>query len=196
MSTTESTGYTTLGHSSSTTSARDFLSRAKEHGLSVIARLRPWREFLDVSALSLPYSFGESTFRIKKNVSHFSINYTLILLLILFFSLLWHPISMIVFLIVFVAWLFLYFFRDEPLVVFDRAVGDRVVLVVLSLITIVALILSGVWLNVLVSIGIAVALVVLHAAFRFTEDGFDDMESPYGGLLSVVDSPRGNYSHV
>lgn len=55
----------------------------------------------------------------------------------------------------------------------------------LGIITVVALILTHVWLNVLASVAIGIVVVCLHAAFRGTEDlVMDDQESPYGPMLS------------
>ncbi|KAH7577628.1 hypothetical protein ACOSQ2_001408 [Xanthoceras sorbifolium] len=173
-----------------------FLTRARATTQSVMATRRPWSQLVDLHSFTRPYSFGEATARIKRNLSYFRVNYAMIVLVILFLSLLWHPISMIVFLIVFIAWFFLYFFRDEPLVIFNRQVDDRFILVILGIITILSLIFTNVWLNVLVSVLIGVFLVVLHAAFRATEDLYNEEgDGADNGMLSVVGSPtRAGYS--
>ncbi|KAL6292134.1 hypothetical protein ACE6H2_000276 [Prunus campanulata] len=171
------------------------VSQVKEVGQSAIATLRPWGELLEPTALSLPSNLSEATTRLAQNLTHFRSNYTLVLLIVLFLSLLYHPVSIIVFLIIFAAWLVLYFSRDQPLEVFGFTVGDRVVMVVLGVVTVLALVLTHVWLNVVVSVVIGVALVSLHAVFRGTEDlVMDDQESPYGALLSDDQDPSGNYT--
>lgn len=165
----------------------------REATQSMIATRRPWGELLDFTALSLPSSISDATTRIAQNVTHFRFNYPLIVLLVLFLSLIYHPISMIVFLIVFIAWLFFYFSRDQLLEIFGFVIDDRVVVGTLGVITIVALVLTHVWVNVLVSVLIGVGLVCLHAVVRGTEDlANDDRESPYGQLLAH--DPSGTYT--
>ncbi|WOH08545.1 hypothetical protein DCAR_0727988 [Daucus carota subsp. sativus] len=162
---------------------------------SLATLTRPWHDFLDISALSLPLSFSESTFRIRKNLHFFRFNYTLITLIILFFSLIYHPFSIITFLIILAAWLYLYLLRAEPLLLFNWVFDEWIVLIFLCLITFVGLVLTRVWWNVFVACLIGGVVACVHGALRAPEEG-DDMESPYGPLLSVVDSPRGGYSPV
>lgn len=176
---------TTASPASSATSARPaaalfYTSRAT----TAFPTRRPWREFLDLSSFSLPYSLADAASRVAKNVSHFRLNYAVLTLFALFLSLLWHPIALIVLTAALFAWYGLYFSVDQPLVVLGRSFDDRVVLAGLSLVTTVALVLTGVGLNVLISLAIGAVVVGLHAVFRNSEDLYVDEEE--SGLFSVV----------
>jgi len=82
--------------------------------------------------------------------------------------------------------LFLYFLRDEPIVIFGRLISDRVILVLMLILTVGLLLLAGAILNILIAVAVGVVVVLLHAAFRNTSDLFLDEEeglsfSPPGG---------------
>ncbi|QCE06280.1 PRA1 family protein D-like [Vigna unguiculata] len=170
-----SSGYNSIPSMSRATAPTGFSTR------------RPWEEFVALSSFTLPYSLGEATLRLRRNLGHFRVNYAMIALFVLFLSLLWQPISLIVFIAVFIAWFFLYFFRDGPVVVLHRTLDDRLVLATLAALTVAALVLTGVWLNVVSAVLVAAAVVALHAAFRNTDDLYmDELEVSDGGLVSVV----------
>ncbi|MED6192595.1 hypothetical protein PIB30_011667 [Stylosanthes scabra] len=190
--------YTSLpSPSSSNSTVPYFVSRAAATPPRTFPTRRPWEEVFALYSFTLPISLGEAKLRVKRNVDHFHVNYAMIILFILFISLLWHPFSIIVFLVALAAWFFLYFFRDRPVELFGRVIDDRAVAAVLAVVTVVAVALTGVWLNVVVSVLVGIAVVVLHAAFRSTEDLYVD-ESDGGGLLSFVGSPtkRNNYNLI
>ncbi|XP_039032544.1 PRA1 family protein E-like [Hibiscus syriacus] len=150
---------------------------------------RPWHAFLSFSSFARPISAGDATAR------YFP--YAMRILAVLLLSLLWHPISMIVFLVVFVAWFFLYFFRNDPLYIINHPIDDPIILAILSVITVVALVVIHVWLNVLVSILVGTFMVGVHAAFMGTEDLYGEVDGIDGGLASVAGSPaRIGYSLV
>uniref|UniRef100_A0A5B7BRK0 PRA1 family protein n=1 Tax=Davidia involucrata TaxID=16924 RepID=A0A5B7BRK0_DAVIN len=182
------TTYGTIPTSSPEGPNLEYLSRAKEQLTSGLGTRRPWREMLNYRAVNIPASFNDAVGRIRTNVAYFRMNYAIVVLLILFLGLLWHPISLIVFIVTMAAWFFLYFLRDEPLVLFHHTIDDRVVLIVLSVLTIVFLMLTQATVNVLVSLLIGVVVVATHAAFRNTDDLFLDEETAgTGGLLTSTD---------
>ncbi|GAB4842450.1 hypothetical protein Ancab_012423 [Ancistrocladus abbreviatus] len=161
----------------------DYISRAKQRLYTGLATRRPWRQIFDYHALSVPRNLPDSITRLRTNLAYFRMNFAMFILLVLFLSLLWHPISLIVFIIMMVAWLFLYFLRDEPLVILGRTIDDRIVLTVLSVLTIVFLLLTKATVNILVSLAIGVVVVVLYSVFRKTDDLFLDEEAATSGGL-------------
>ncbi|RXH92355.1 hypothetical protein DVH24_033251 [Malus domestica] len=169
----------------------EMVSQFKDATQSARVTLRPWGELLEPTALRLPSNLSAATTRLTQNLTHFQSNYALIALIVLFLSLIYHLFSIIVF----AAWLVLYFSRDQPLMVFGFTVPDQVVMVVPALVTVVALVITHVWLNVIVLGVIGVILIGLHAVFRGTNDlVMDDQESLYGALLSDDADPSGNYT--
>ncbi|KAK7389620.1 hypothetical protein VNO78_24808 [Psophocarpus tetragonolobus] len=159
-----------------TTSAQpnmEYISRAKQRIKAGLGTRRPWKAMLNVRSLKVPGGgVAEVMARVRVNVSYFRMNYAMVGLMILFLSLLWHPISLIVFLILMAAWLFLYFLRDDPLIVLGHLVDDRLVLLAMGLLTVTLLLLTDATVNIVAALALVVALVVAHASFRRTEDLF------------------------
>ncbi|KAL3824437.1 hypothetical protein ACJIZ3_020466 [Penstemon smallii] len=176
------TNYGTIPTSTSPPVNLDYISRAKERVQAGLGTRRPWRQMFDRHCFSFPKGFHDAVARVKTNVAYFRMNYALVVLLILFLSLLWHPISLLVFIAMMAVWLFLYFFRDEPLVVFRRTISDRTVVIVLSVLTIFVLLLTHATINIVVAVLTGVVVVVIHAAVRKTDDLLVDEESD-GGFL-------------
>ncbi|RZC68282.1 hypothetical protein C5167_031537 [Papaver somniferum] len=154
------------------TGGLELLLRAKDRLRSDLVTTRPWKEMISQEGFNIPSTFNDSISRIKINLAYFRMNYTILVLLSLFLSLLWHPVSLLLFVLTMFLWLFFYFLRDEPLVILHRNIDDRVVLVVLSVFTILVLLLTHVTLNILISVSLCVVLVLVHAGLRKNEDLF------------------------
>ncbi|XP_008802843.1 PRA1 family protein F3-like [Phoenix dactylifera] len=170
--------------------ATDLITGFKEQGQALIAARRPWQELLNSGAFARPSTTGEASARLHRNLAYFRANYTIVVLVAVFLSLIWHPSSLIAFVALSAAWLFLYFSRNGPLVLFGRAIDDGAVLIALSVVTVVALIVTDVASNVLASIMVGVAIIGIHAVLRTTDDLFlDEHAAASGGLLSVAGSP-------
>ncbi|GLT31525.1 hypothetical protein SLA2020_062560 [Shorea laevis] len=168
---------------------RAFISRLSSsirHGLS---QRRPWTELIDRTSMSRPDSLSEAYSRIRKNLSYFKVNYVTLLAVVLAFSLLSHPLSLLVLLGLLAAWLFLYLFRpsDQPLVLFGRTFSDRETLGVLVVLTAFVVFLTSVGSLLMSALMVGAAIVCLHGAFRVPEDLFlDDQEPVNTGFLSFL----------
>lgn len=163
----------------------EYITRAKQRVKAGLGTRRPWKTMLDLRSLAIPDGgISEAISRVRVNMAYFRMNYAMVMLLILFLSLLWHPISLIVFLLLMAAWLFLYFLRDQPLVLLGRLVDDRLVLIFMAVLTVALLLLTDATLNILVAVVVGVVVVVVHAAFRMTGDLlFEEEEAAVAGLL-------------
>ncbi|CAI9757336.1 unnamed protein product [Fraxinus pennsylvanica] len=158
------------------------------------AAARPWRMFLDPASLSLPVSPSEASFRLTQNLRYFYPNYALLSFLVFLLTLLPHPLSLVLFLCIFIAYLYLFLSRSEPLIVFDHAIDQKIILGFLLVLTLLAVSWTKVWWNIFISLIVGSAIVLLHAVLRAPEEVEED--SPYGSLLNVVDDPRGDYASV
>ncbi|KAI4329163.1 hypothetical protein L6164_021456 [Bauhinia variegata] len=180
------TTYGTIPTSASPSANLEYISRAKQRIKAGLGARRPWKAMFNIRSFGLPAGVSDAISRIRINIAYFRMNYAIVVLVILFLSLLWHPISLIVFVVLMAAWLFLYFLRDEPLVIFNRLIDDRVVLIVMSVLTIGFLLLTDVTLNIVVAVLIGLGLVVAHAVLRKTEDLYLDDEETSGLMPNVA----------
>lgn len=174
-----------------TTTAKDFVVGVSESGKAVLARQRPWSEVFDRNYFAKPDSVADATNRMKKNLSYFRVNYAVLATVVLGIGLLWHPGSLIILLALTAAWIFLYFSRSEPVVLFDRSYSEREVLIVLGVITFVVIFLTSTGSTIFMGLAMAAALVAVHAALRTPDDLFlEEPDNVSGSFLSFQPQPH------
>ncbi|KAG5584915.1 hypothetical protein H5410_045349 [Solanum commersonii] len=174
---------------------RSFINHISTTVQTGFSNRRPWSELLDRSAFSKPESISDATLRIRKNYTYFRINYLSLLAVVLAFSLLTNPFSLLTLSGLLAAWLFLYLFRpsDPPLVLFGRQFSERETLGLLIVSTVVVIFLTSVGAVLVSALMVGLGIVCIHAAFRAPEDLFlDDQESPATGFLSFLSSGAAN----
>ncbi|KAM7463919.1 hypothetical protein LguiA_032040 [Lonicera macranthoides] len=175
---------------------RVFINHITETVKNGLSQRRPWAELADRSAFVKPESLSEASLRIRKNYSYFRVNYLSLIAIVLAFSLLTHPLSLIVLVGLLAAWLFLYLFRpsETPLVIFGRTYSERETLGILILSTIVVIFLTSVGSVLISALMFGLAIVCTHGAFRVPEDLFLDEQEPAAstGFLSFLTGAASN----
>ncbi|GLJ48080.1 hypothetical protein SUGI_1015160 [Cryptomeria japonica] len=152
--------------------ARVFFSKISESAKNAVYNRRPWAELVDHNTFSKPESLAEAAARIRKNWSYFRINYTILLSVTVAFSLVSHPISLFLLMVLLGGWLFLYFFRNGPLVLYNRHFSDTEILGVLTIMSFAVVFFTDVMSVVISAIMVGLAIVCAHGAFRSPEDLF------------------------
>ncbi|KDO63269.1 hypothetical protein CISIN_1g027328mg [Citrus sinensis] len=160
------------------------------------AQRRPWAELADRSAFSKPESFSEATLRIRKNYSYFRVNYLTVVAVVIAFSLITNPFSLLMLVGLLASWIFLYLFRpsDQPLVVFGRTFSERETLGVLIVLSIFVFFLTSVGSILISAVMVGAGLICAHGAFRVPEDLFLDEQEPSAstGFLSFIGGAASN----
>ncbi|KAL5184543.1 PRA1 family protein F2 [Glycine soja] len=87
--------YGSLPSPSSSNSTTYFVTCATTSTRSSFATHQPWEEVFTLYSFTHPYSIEEATMRVRRNLDHFRMNYSMMVLFVLFLSLLWHPFSII-----------------------------------------------------------------------------------------------------
>lgn len=184
-----STVYGTISTATPPAPDSAFYSRAGQRIRSGIGTRRSWRVM--ITSLSPPESVGSAVQRLVTNAGYFHVNYAIVVLLTLLVSLLWHPGALIVFIATMFAWMFLYFLRDTPLVVWGYGVEERLVLVGLSVSTVALLFLTKATVF-LGGIAAGFVAVLAHSVFRRTNDlGLDEGGE---GSVRLKETASANYS--
>ncbi|KFK24670.1 hypothetical protein AALP_AA8G009700 [Arabis alpina] len=171
---------------------RALANRVTETVRNSLSRSRPWSELLDRSAFSKPDSISDAASRFRKNSSYFRVNYVCIVALIIGFSLLAHPLSLVLLICLAASWIRLYLFRptDGPLILFGRTFSDLEILGGLTLSTIAVIFFTSVLSVLISSLMIGAATVCVHGAFRSPDDLFLDEQDPAAvGFLSFIGVP-------
>ncbi|MED6148548.1 hypothetical protein PIB30_054111 [Stylosanthes scabra] len=150
-----------------------FFAHTKERAQTGLGTTRPWKEMIQsLRHMNFPRSFLLAIQRVNTNAKHFRANYVIIILFVLFLSLLGHPISLLILVFMMIAWLFLYFLRDTPVVILRYEVDERLVVISLFFVTVALLVLTNVTYNVVIGMCVALTLVLAHTLLRETEDFF------------------------
>ncbi|KAI5056719.1 hypothetical protein GOP47_0028537 [Adiantum capillus-veneris] len=169
-----------------TSAARVIWSRLSDASRAALSHRRPWSELFDRSSFAKPDSVGEATNRVRKNWGYFRMNYLLFLLAVVGFSLVTHPVSLFMLCILLGAWMFLYLYRTEQLVLFNRPFSEREVLAIMTVLTIVVVFLTNVGSLLISALLVGSLLVAVHGAFKVPDDLFLDEQESTGGLLSFL----------
>ncbi|OIW15899.1 hypothetical protein TanjilG_04434 [Lupinus angustifolius] len=173
---TSTTPTTTTTTTTTTAANLEFISRAKQRIQESLAMCRPWNLMFNLHSFSLPHGIIDIVSRIRSNLSYFHMNYTiliLILVLVLNLGLLWYPISLIIFVSLMAAWLFL---GDQMIMIFGYNINGWVVQFISVVVFVGLLVFTGIASNIFVALLIGAVLVVVHAALRRTDDLFVDEE--------------------
>jgi len=179
--------------------ARVLFQKAQEAFRLALSQKRPWAEMADRSQFAKPESLSEATVRVRKNMSHFRINYSLVLIAVVALSLVMHPVYLFVLGSLLAAWVYLYLVRTDPVIAFGRTFSEREVLLGMSVFTLIVIFMTNVGSILISAFMIGVGLCAAHGAYRVPDDLFLDDQEATGGFLSFLSSGNGGpavVSHV
>ncbi|CAH8348938.1 unnamed protein product [Eruca vesicaria subsp. sativa] len=146
---------------------------------------RPWGVMFDVHSMELPHSISNASSRIKTNYNYFQMNYaiflSIIFLIVIYSSLIKHPVTLIAFTVLVSIYVFLFHLQyHEPMEVFHYQINDCVFRIVKMCLILLA---AGLflWTKTTCSLRwpllIGCVVVLIHTVVRKTEDLFLDEEA-------------------
>ncbi|RWR95749.1 PRA1 family protein G2 isoform X1 [Cinnamomum micranthum f. kanehirae] len=168
-------------------SASDVISRSFQNLSSSFSLLRPLSDLFPSAGFDRPDSLSSAKARLFTNLSYFRVNYALLLLTCALFSLLFHsPLSLLLISALFLLWLLLFFFREDPLILWGCHVADSWLLGGLVVVSILSVWGLGVFWNLVIGVGIGVLAVVAHGVFRNGDGLFlGEEEAASKGLIAA-----------
>uniref|UniRef100_A0A2C9WJ51 PRA1 family protein n=1 Tax=Manihot esculenta TaxID=3983 RepID=A0A2C9WJ51_MANES len=110
-------------------SPADVISRSLQNLNATVSRLRPWPELIASGTFNRPDSFASGLSRLRINLRYFHINYAIVVSICGALALIGSPFALILFSFIFALWLLLYFFREDPLVLWGYQLSDRLVFI-------------------------------------------------------------------
>ncbi|KAF5803388.1 putative prenylated rab acceptor P [Helianthus annuus] len=178
---TTATTYTTIP-----ISGTDVIFRSFQNLSSFLSLLRPWPEFIsNAASFDLPDSLHHAATRIRLNSKYFSVNYGIIITACFVVSLIGDPKSLLIFGSVLTLWLVLYFFREDPMVVWGHHVHDHLVTAGLVFVTGIAVWWLGFVSSLLIGVAVGVLVSVVHGVFRNPRGIYlDEIDAESEGLIS------------
>jgi len=128
-------------------------------------QFRPWQEFFDVHAFTVPTKPAEVYDRVNMNLGYYSYNYLLILSITLLYVCFRHPWYILGFIFELSIFTYLFYYRKQPIVLLDRPVSRRDQAVGYAIVaTVINLLFAG-WTSVC-TFAFAVTIILIHATFR------------------------------
>ncbi|KAG8661474.1 PRA1 family protein G2 [Manihot esculenta] len=165
-------------------SPADVISRSLQNLNATVSRLRPWPELIASGTFNRPDSFASGLSRLRINLRYFHINYAIVVSICGALALIGSPFALILFSFIFALWLLLYFFREDPLVLWGYQLSDRLVFIGLLLISLLAIWLSGGFWSLVLGFAIGVLICVVHAVLKNSDGLFpDEQEAPSRSLI-------------
>ncbi|WCJ32526.1 prenylated RAB acceptor 1.G2 [Euphorbia peplus] len=171
-------------------SAADVISRSIQNLTATVSLLRPWPELIASAAFDRPDSFSSAVSRLQFNFRYFLINYLIIVAAAGAFSLIGSPAALL-FASVFALWLLLYFFREDPLILWDYQVNDHMIILGLAIVSILTFWITGAAWTLVLGVCIGILICGVHGVLR-NSDGLsaDEEHAASTALIGSVSAPR------
>jgi len=150
--------------------------------------LRKWGSFMDRSKFSLPKP-THIPYRIKTNLSFFQTNYVIVFLILTLYCIITNPLFLLAILFCLGLYIYLFYWRSQPLKMGTHIVTDKEKTIFISLITLVLFYWASVGSTIFWLLGASLTIILLHALFfnpaEEASEDFIDFNSSFADNSSV-----------